>query len=249
MDNKNFNEYSRYNSYNQGNGYMNGVSDAFGQARELFQQKVIANSFIYMFIALIISAVTAKFASMSLLYWMIQSSANLFILFAAEIAVVLIANVALKKNNAVLSAIMLSVYAAINGATIGIICMAYADASVAQVFLITALTFGAMAFVGLVTKKDLSSLGGIFSMALIGIIIASFVNLFVHSDMLTFTISVIGVFVFVGLTAYDTQKIKRRCALATSENVTCFALAGALELYLDFINLFLYLLRLLGKRR
>ena len=249
MDNKNFNGYNPYNSYNQGSGYMNGVSDAFGQAREIFQQKVVANSFLYMFIALIISAVSAKFASMSLLYWIIQNPVNMIILCVAEVAVVIVSNVALKKNNAVLSAVLLSVYAAINGATIGIICMAYADASVAQVFLITALTFGAMAFVGLVTKKDLSGLGGLFVMGLIGIIIASVVNIFVQSDMLTFGISVIGVFIFVGLTAYDTQKIKKRCAYANDNNVTCFALSGALELYLDFINLFLYLLRLMGKRR
>lgn len=249
MDNKNFNGYSPYNSYEQGSGYMNGVSNAFGQARELFQQKVIANSFLYMFIALIISAISAKVASMTVLMWMLQSPMNMIILCVAELVVVLIANVALKANNAVLSAIMLAVYAAINGATIGIICMAYAEASVAQVFLITALTFGAMAFVGLVTKKDLSSLGAILFMALIGILIASVVNIFVQSNMLTFGISVLGVFVFVGLTAYDTQKIKKRCAYSNESNMTCFALAGALELYLDFINLFLYLLRLLGKRR
>lgn len=114
MDNKNFNGYSPYNSYDQGSGYMNGVSNAFGQARELFQQKVIANSFLYMFIALIISAISAKVASVSLLMWIFQGEFNLIILCVAELAVVLIANVALKANNAALSAIMLAVYAAIN---------------------------------------------------------------------------------------------------------------------------------------
>jgi len=249
MDNKNFYESSPYNSSAQGSGYMNGVSDVMEEARVLFQQKVITHSFLYMFFALIISAISAKVASLSLLLWIIERPANYIILFAAEFATVIAGNFALKKNNAVLSAILLSVYAAVNGATIGIICMFYTDASVALVFVVTALTFCGMAFVGLFTKKDLSSLGGLFMMGLIGLIVASIVNLFVHSDLLTFGISVIGVLIFVGLTAYDTQKIKQRCVYANANNVTCYALGGALQLYLDFINLFLYLLKLTGKRR
>ena len=251
MDNKNFNGYSGFNNYYQevGNGYINGAADVFGQAREAFQQKVVSNSFLYMFIALIISAISARYASMSLLYMIAVQPMYYIVLCVAELAIVIVSNIALKKNNAILSAVLLSIYAAINGATIGIVCMFYLTSSVVQVFLITALTFGAMAFVGLVTKKDLSKLGGLCCMAMIGVFIAAIVNIFMRSDMVTFGICVLGVFIFVGLTAYDTQKIKKRAAFATSQNVTCYAISGALELYLDFINLFLYLLRIMGKRR
>ena len=219
------------------------------EASEALQQKVVSQSFIFMLAALVITAIGAKVASDVLLEWMIRNPANLIILFVAEIGIVLISNVALKKNNVVLSAALMTAYSFINGATLGIVCMAYVETSVTTVFVITAAMFGVTAFFGLVTKKDLSSMGGILLMGLIGLIIAGLVNMFLHSEAIAYAASFIGVVVFVGLTAYDTQKIMAASAYADDSNTTVLALNGAFQLYLDFINLFLYLLRLFGKRR
>ena len=127
--------------------------------------------------------------------------------------------------------------------------MAYVETSVTKVFIITCVMFGITAFYGLVCKKDLSSIGSLCFMGLIGLIIVGIVNMFLGSDRLGYLASFIGVAVFVGLTAYDTQKIKQKTAYADESNVTALSINGAFELYLDFINLFLYLLRLFGKRR
>ena len=237
-------------NFNGYNGYANGgIQGAMSEASEALKQKVVSQSFIFMLAALVITAIGAKVASDVLLEWMIRNPANLIILFVAEIGIVLISNVALKKNNVVLSAALMTAYSFINGATLGIVCMAYVETSVTTVFVITAAMFGVTAFFGLVTKKDLSSMGGILLMGLIGLIIAGLVNMFLHSEAIAYAASFIGVVVFVGLTAYDTQRIKAASAYADDSNTTVLALNGAFQLYLDFINLFLYLLRLFGKRR
>ena len=128
--------------------------------------------------------------------------------------------------------------------------LVYTTSSIANVFFITAGTFGAMSLIGYTTKRDLSKMGQLLMMALVGLIIASFANILMKNDTLSLIISYVGVVVFVGLTAWDTQKIKRMLAQADdiSEDAQKIALLGALTLYLDFVNLFLYLLRLLGKR-
>ena len=240
--------FNGYNGYANG-GFTGGIQGAFSQASEALQQKVVAQSFLFMLAALVITAIGAQVASDVLLEWMISNPANLIILLVAEIAVVVVSNMALKKNNVVLSAALMTAYSFINGATLGIICMGYVDTSVTKVFVITAVMFGVTAFYGLVCKKDLSSMGSICIMGLIGLILVGIVNMFLHSDSLGYIASFVGVAVFVGLTAYDTQKIKEKTAYADSSNTTALALGGAFELYLDFINLFLYLLRLFGKRR
>ncbi len=141
-------------------------------------------------------------------------------------------------------------YAALMGVGLTPILMIYTGASVARVFFITAATFGAMSLYGYTTKRDLSGFGSFLFMGLIGIIIASVVNIFVASTMMNFIISVVGVLVFTGLTAYDTQKIKESYAAEDERDVTTKkAVMGALNLYLDFINLFIMLLRLIGDRR
>ncbi len=143
------------------------------------------------------------------------------------------------------------IYAAINGITMSVILLAYTEASIATVFLITAGTFGIMSLWGYTTAADLSTMGKLLWMALIGLILATIVNLFLHSGTLMLVLSYIGVIVFVGLTAYDTQKIKMMLMEAEeeSEDYQKLALLGALSLYLDFINLFIYLLRILGIRK
>ncbi len=141
-------------------------------------------------------------------------------------------------------------YAALLGVSLSPVLLLYTGASVAQVFFITAATFGAMSLYGYTTKSDLSSWGSFLFMGLIGIIIASIVNFFLVSSMMSFVISVIGVVVFTGLTAYDTQMIKEMYVASDDGTVAGRkAILGALKLYLDFVNLFLMILRLMGNRR
>ena len=146
---------------------------------------------------------------------------------------------------------MFILYSVINGALLSYIFLAYTASSVATVFFITAGTFGVMALIGYTTKTDLSSMGKILFMALIGLIIATVVNIFVKSSGLTMILSYVGVLIFVGLTAYDTQKIKQMLLQApdAGEASQKIALLGALSLYLDFINLFIYLLRIFGREK
>ncbi len=140
-------------------------------------------------------------------------------------------------------------YAALLGVSLSSIFLVYTGASITQTFFITATTFGAMSLYGYTTKKDISSWGSFLFMGLIGLIIASIVNIFMASSALSFAISAIGVLVFTGLTAYDTQKIKESYYEGDdSDTAGRKAIIGALELYLDFINLFMMLLRLLGNR-
>ena len=141
-------------------------------------------------------------------------------------------------------------YAAVMGLSLGGIFLVYTGTSIARVFFITAATYGAMSLYGYTTKTDLSGFGSFLLMGLIGIVIASLVNLFIGSNTLQFVISIIGVIVFVGLTAYDTQRIKEMYLESdTAEVADKKAVLGALALYLDFINLFMMLLQLFGQRR
>jgi FtsH-binding integral membrane protein len=143
------------------------------------------------------------------------------------------------------------VYAALNGVTLSGIFLAYTGASLASTFVITAGTFGATSLYGQATKRDLSGLGGFLFMGLVGLIIASVVNAFLRSETVYWVTTYVGVLVFVGLTAYDTQKLKEIGAGVDAEGgrAGSLAVAGALALYLDFINLFLYLLRFVGRSR
>jgi FtsH-binding integral membrane protein len=146
--------------------------------------------------------------------------------------------------------ILFWLYAALNGVAFSVIFLAYTYESIARVFFITAGMFGAMSLYGYTTRKDLSAWGSFLFMGLIGIVIASIVNLFLGSSMLQFIVSIAGVIIFTGLTAYDTQTIKEGYIEgASSEVAGKKAIFGALQLYLDFINLFLMMLRLLGDRR
>ena len=171
-------------------------------------------------------------------------------LVIAEFALVIGVSAAINRLSLTTATLMFILYSVINGALLSYIFLAYTASSVATVFFITAGTFGAMALIGYTTKADLSSMGKILFMALIGLIIATIVNVFVKSDGLTMILSYVGVLIFVGLTAYDTQKIKQMLMQApdASEGAQKMALLGALTLYLDFINLFIYLLRIFGKR-
>ncbi len=143
------------------------------------------------------------------------------------------------------------IYSALMGLSLSTIFIVYTGASVARIFFITASVFGAMSLYGYTTKKDLTSFGAFLIMGLIGLIIASLVNLFLRSPAFEFALSIIGVFIFIGLTAYDTQRIKQSYYhfAGNSEMTGKLAVMGALNLYMDFINLFLMMLRLFGDRR
>ena len=178
---------------------------------------------------------------------------GIFIVFAIiEIVMVIGIGMGIRKLSAATATALFILYAAINGITLSVIFIAYTMSSIAQVFGITAATFAGMAFVGTTTKRDLSGLGSWLTMALLGLIIASVVNLFWSNDLLYWICSYAGVLIFVGLTAYDANKIKQLyLALGTEDGEVTgrIAVLGALTLYLDFVNLFLYLLRLFGRRR
>ncbi|WP_347175097.1 Bax inhibitor-1/YccA family protein [Polaribacter uvawellassae] len=191
-------------------------------------------------------------ASISGIGQMIQENRMLFFgLFIGEIFLVGYLISRINKISAQTAGIIFTGYAALNGLTLSVVFLMYTPESIGSTFLVTAGTFAIMSMYGYYTKKDLTSWGNLLFMALIGIIIASVVNFFMQSTMMYWLITYAGVFIFVGLTAYDTQKIKRMSGTSEvgSEEESKNAIVGALMLYLDFINLFLLLLRILGDRK
>ena len=187
----------------------------------------------------------------SLVYSIVSNRLLFFGLILGEIFLVGYLISMINKMSAQTAAMIFTGYAALNGLTLSVVFLAYTQESIGSTFLVTAGTFAVMSAYGYYTKKDLTSWGNLLFMALIGVIIASVVNFFMQSEMLYWLITYAGVFVFVGLTAYDTQKIKRMSTANEigSEGETKSAIVGALMLYLDFINLFLLLLRILGDRK
>ena len=174
----------------------------------------------------------------------------MWIVALAPLGVVLYMSFGIRNMSASRAQTMFWVFAFLMGLSLSTIFLTYTQASIARVFFITATTFGAMSIYGYTTKRDLTAMGSFLFMGLIGIIIASIVNIFMQSSMMYFVISVLGELIFVGLTAYDTQKIKNMYMAYDSGEVSAKkAIMGALTLYLDFINLFIMLLRLFGARR
>lgn len=209
--------------------------------------------FVWMTLALAITGLTAYGVATSptILSLIFSSKVTFFGLIIAEFALVFAISGAINRLSLSTATLLFILYSVVNGATLSTIFFAFSVATIGKVFFITAGTFGAMALVGYITKTDLTSMGKLLFMALLGIIIASVVNMFVGSSGLDLILSYVGVLVFVGLTAYDTQKIKQMCQSApdAGESAQKLALIGALSLYLDFINLFLYLLRIFGNNR
>ena len=180
----------------------------------------------------------------------LYNSALMWVVMLAPLGVVIYMSFGIAKMSSSKAQTTFWVFAALMGASLSSIFLVYTGASITRVFFITAGTFAAMSIYGYTTKRDLTRLGAFLMMGLIGIIIASVVNIFMKSTMMYFVISIIGVLVFVGLTAYDTQKIKNMYLVSDSGEVMGKkAVMGALTLYLDFINLFIMLLRLFGQRR
>ena len=180
----------------------------------------------------------------------IYNSGLRWVVMLAPLAVVFYMSFGINKMSAAKAQTTFWVFAGLMGLSLSSLLLFYTGMSVTRVFFICSATFGAMSIYGYTTKRDLTKLGSFLMMGLIGIIIASLVNIFMKSSMMYFVISILGVLIFVGLTAYDTQKIKNMYAASdTGEIMGKKAVMGALTLYLDFINLFIMLLRLFGQRR
>ena len=213
-------------------------------------QAFIRRVYGWMFGGLLLTAFAALWVVMSpaMQQIVLMNRMVAFGLIIAELGIVMFLSFRLMAMSAGAAAASFLVYSFLNGLTLSVIFWQYSHASIVQAFLTAAGMFGAMSVYGLVTKRDLTSWGAFFFMGLMGIILCSVVNIFLRSSGLSFVISVVGVFIFLGLTAWDNQKLKTMATVTgpMQENV---AVIGALALYLDFLNLFLFLLRLFGDRR
>lgn len=223
------------------------------QARQEASSVFLAKVFNWMAMGLGITGIVAFFTAQSGLARVIVGSPIFFVLIIGELGLVFYLSARINKIQAGTASMLFLGYSILNGLTLSVIFLAYTNSSIAGTFLITAGMFGAMAVYGLITKRDLSGLGSFLFMGLIGIIIASIVNIFLKSSGLYWMISFIGVLVFTGLTAYDIQKIKKMgeegIMSQGEEAIRKGSIMGALALYLDFINLFIMLLRFFGGSR
>ncbi len=219
---------------------------------QLRQSSIISQVYAWMTAGLLITGAVAAYTANSL--WLLQlifgNPFGIWVLFIAQIAMVLGLSAGIGRLAPATASALFIVYAALNGLTMAAIFLVYTRTSIASTFFITASTFGVMSLYGYTTKRDLTRIGSLLFMALIGLILASLVNFFLQSTALYWIITYAGVLIFVGLIAWDTQKIKRLSTQATDEtSARRIAILGSLMLYLDFINLFLFLLRIFGKRR
>ena len=218
------------------------------------QATLLRSVYLWMTLALIITGFVAMYVAKSytLVNMMIQNSMMFWGVLIAEVALVWYLSARIYKMSFTTATILFIVYSILNGVTLSILLLVYTANSIATTFFVTAGTFGTMAIFGYITKKDLTRIGSLCIMGVIGIIIASLVNLFLQNSMMDMVISYIGVLLFVGLTAYDSQKIKRLLSgddIEVNEVTQKIALMGAMTLYLDFIKLFIYPRRILGDRK
>lgn len=219
-------------------------------ALSTYMSQVMRKVYVKMFLGLLVTALTSYIVltNQTILMTLIQSRALLIGLCVGELALVFALSMAINKLNPVVASIMFYAYAVLNGVTLTPIFLVYTMSSIALTFFVTAGVFLAMSIYGYTTKSDLTKFGTYMVMALIGLIVCSIINIFWANSVMDWIISFAGVAIFVGLTAWDTQKIKQMAQETDEANAGKLATIGALSLYLDFINLFLYLLRFLGNR-
>lgn len=223
-------------------------------ASKAAQSTLLRSVYVWMTLALIITGFVSMYVAQSyqLISFIFGNRLALWGMLIAELAVVFYLSARINSISFTKATVMFIIYSILNGATLASIFLVYTMSSIASTFFVAAGTFGVMALYGYITKSDLTRIGNICLMALIGLIIATLVSMFWQNSMLQMIITYVGVILFVGLTAYDSQKIKRLLTadgIEVTEETQKIALLGALTLYLDFINLFLYLLRLLGDRK
>ena len=233
------NNYNNYNSYG---------ADTRSLATKV--SAVMKRVYFKMTLGLLVSAFVAMWCSDSAAYWGFMQSHSWAIwgLLIAEVGLVIAITGAIRRLSSAAATGLFYLFAALNGVSLAPIFMIYTSHSISVTFFVTAGTFAAMSIYGYFTSNDLSKMGSILFMALIGLIIASVVNLFLHSETMMWIITYAGVLIFVGLTAWDTQQIKNMAIQMDSASTGKLATIGALNLYLDFINHFLYLLRIFGNR-
>ena len=232
--------------FNNNQNYNNGYDTVALQRTVAGTMKRV---YVKMTLGLIVTALVSLFCASSTGYLTFLFNNRWFMWALAEFALVFGISGAINRMSSAVATALFYLFAAVNGAMLCTIFLAYSPGSIAKTFFITAGTFGAMSVYGYFTPNDLSRWGSFLFMALIGLIIASLVNIFMHSSTLDWIISIAGVIIFVGLTAWDTQQIKRMAMEMPGEHLGRLATLGALSLYLDFINLFLYLLRFFGNSR
>ena len=223
-------------------------------ASKAAQSTLLRSVYVWMTLALVITGFVSMYVAQSyqLISFIFGNRLALWGMLIAELAVVFYLSARINSISFTKAPVMFIIYSILNGATLASIFLVYTMSSIASTFFVAAGTFGVMALYGYITKSDLTRIGNICLMALIGLIIATLVSMFWQNSMLQMIITYVGVILFVGLTAYDSQKIKRLLTadgIEVTEETQKIALLGALTLYLDFINLFLYLLRLLGDRK
>ena len=212
---------------------------------------VMRRVYFKMFLAMIVTAVTSVFVAgnEAILTLIFSNRVAPIVLLVLQVGVVLILSGRIQKLSTGTASLLFYLYSVLTGVTLSVILLVYTASSIAQTFFITAAVFAAMSIYGYFTSNDLSRFGSIMFMALIGLIVCSLVNMFFKSSTMDWIISFAGVLIFIGLTAWDTQKIKYMTAYADESMVGKIATIGALNLYLDFVNLFLYLLRFFGDSR
>ena len=240
---------TKNNSFNIAQSQQEGIS---------ISRTFVANVFLWMFLALAITAATSYFfaSDPKLIGSLINPETGGvntlgWVVFLSPFGFVLLMSFGFSKLSSGILSLLFIAFAILMGMSLSFILLVYTASSITLTFIVTSGMFGLMAFVGYTTKTDLTKFGSIMFMGLIGIIIASVANFFMHSSSLDYIISFIGVLVFTGLTAYDVQKLKRIGSGLQygAEPAKKLTIIGALNLYLDFINLFLFLLRFLGNRK
>ncbi|AGN87816.1 MULTISPECIES: Bax inhibitor-1/YccA family protein [Enterobacteriaceae] len=229
-------------------------SDSIVQHSRTGLQTYMAQVYGWMTCGLLLTAFVAWYAARSeaIMSFVFSSQITFFGLVIAQLAVVFVLSGLIHKLSAGLATTLFMLYSALTGLTISSILLVYTAQSIAATFVVTAGMFGAMSLYGYTTKRDLSGLGSMLFMGLIGILLASLVNFWLKSEALMWAVTYIGVVIFVGLTAYDTQKLKnigQQIDVRDASQLRKSSILGALTLYLDFINLFLMLLRIFGNRR
>lgn len=233
------------------NNFYNQVEER-AQSSTLSFPALMSKVYLWMTLALVVTGMTAYYVASSpaILYAIVTNQITFWGLFIGELVLVFVLSSRIMSLSFVTASLMFVIYSIMNGVFFSFILLAYTEQSIATTFLITAGTFGAMSLFGFVTKRDLSTMGRILFMLLIGLIIATVVNIFMKAEGMTLILNYAGVVIFVGLTAYDTQSIKQMLQEhGDKEGAEKIALLGSLSLYLDFINLFIYLLRFFGESR
>ena len=233
------------------NNFYNQVEERV-QSSALSFPALMSKVYLWMTLALVVTGMTAYYVASSpaILYAIVSNQIAFWGLFIGELVLVFVLSSRIMSLSFVTASLMFVIYSIMNGVFFSFILLAYTEQSIATTFLITAGTFGAMSLFGFVTKRDHSTMGRILFMLLIGLIIATVVNIFMKAEGLTLILNYAGVVIFVGLTAYDTQSIKQMLQEhGDKEGAEKIALLGSLSLYLDFINLFIYLLRFFGESR